>query len=231
MGRLSNGLTYTDFNWTTNKETSVPEIPKSIDFADFTIPGQPFVDNNGHLINQANITNYTDLKNWLTSTTKWLNDTLKSTANYKETIVNNIWVKHQKIPYTQFPRNIQETLIKLKKQGILTDIDSLTFEMARVLTVLDAANAFNKPTFSFVAVGAEYNTNRHNLSFDATITNFPWSTGTKVRLTTGSYDLYATFTKCDAKIHFQVSNNYREQAIDLAKDFKPFQTVQLTKGV
>ena len=103
--------------------------------------------------------------------------------------------------------------------------------MARVLTVLDAANAFNKPTFSFVAVGAKYDINRHNLSFDATITDFPWSSDTKVRLTTGSYDLYATFTKYDTEIHFQVSNNYKEQAINLAKDFKPFQTVKLTKGV
>ena len=74
--------------------------------------------------------------------------------------------------------------------------------MARVLTVLDAANEFNKPTFSFAAVGAEYNINRHNLSFKATIDDFPWNSGTKVRLTTGSYDLYATFTKHDTEIHF-----------------------------
>ena len=220
--RLSNGLIYFGINWEKNGSSAPSEATKSADFADFTIPGTD---------DKANINDYNSLSNWLNNTSSWIDKTLEKTAEYKETIVDNIWVKHQKVPYTQFPRNIQESLTKLKKQGILTDIDSLTFEMARVLTVLDAANAFNKPTFSFVAVGAKYDINRHNLSFDATITDFPWSSDTKVRLTTGSYDLYATFTKCDTKIYFQVSNNYKEQAINLAKDFKPFQTVQLTKGV
>ena len=220
--RLPNGLIYFGINWEKKGSSTNPETTKSADFADFTIPGTDI---------KANINDYNSLSNWLNNTSNWIKETLKETANHKETIVDNIWVKHQKVPYTQFPRNIQESLTKLKKQGILTDIDSLTFEMARVLTVLDAANAFNKPTFSFVAVGAKYDINRHNLSFDATITDFPWSSDTKVRLTTGSYDLYVTFTKYDAKIYFQVSNNYKEQAINLAKDFKPFQTVQLTKGV
>ena len=220
--RLPNGLIYFGINWEKKGSSANPETTKSADFADFTIPGTD---------DKANINDYNSLSNWLNNTSSWIDKTLENTADYKETIVDNIWVKHQKVPYTQFPRNIQESLIKLKKQGILTDIDSLTFEMARVLTVLDAANAFNKPTFSFVAVGAKYDINRHNLSFDATITDFPWSSDTKVRLTTGSYDLYATFTKCDTEINFQVSNNYQEQAINLAKDFKPFQTVKLTKGV
>ena len=220
--RLPNGLIYFGINWEKKGSSASSETTKSADFADFTIPGTN---------TQANINDYNSLSNWLNNTSTWIDKTLENTANYKETIVDNIWVKHQKVPYTQFPRNIQESLTKLKKQGILTDIDSLTFEMARVLTVLDAANAFNKPTFSFVAVGAKYDINHHNLSFDATITDFPWSSDTKVRLTTGLYDLYATFTKCDDKIHFQVSNNYQEQAKNLAEDFKPFQTVQLTKGV
>ena len=219
---LPNGLTYLDITWKTEESSITPETTKSANFADFTIPGTDI---------QANINDYNSLSNWLNNTSSWIKETLKNTAKDKETIVDNIWVKHQKVPYTQFPRNIQESLTKLKKQGILTDIDSLTFEMARVLTVLDAANEFNKPTFSFAAVGAEYNINRHNLSFKATIDDFPWNSGTKVRLTTGSYDLYATFTKHDTEIHFQVSNNYQEQAKNLAEDFKPFQTVQLTKGV
>lgn len=220
--RLANGLIYFINNWKTGDSSVTPETPKSADFADFTIPGTNI---------QANINDYNSLNNWLNNTSSWIDKTLENTAKDKETIVNNIWTKHQKVPYTQFPRNIQESLTKLKKQGILTDIDSLTFEMARVLTILDAANEFNKPTFSFAAVGAEYNIDRHNLSFKATIDDFPWNSGTKVRLTTGSYDLYATFTKHDTEIHFQVSNNYQEQAINLAEDFKPFQTVQLTKGV
>lgn len=220
--RLPNGLIYLDIKWKTKEGSITPETAKSADFADFTIPGTDI---------KANINDYNSLSNWLNNTSSWIDKTLENTAKDKETIVNNIWTKHQKVPYTQFPRNIQESLTKLKKQGILTDIDSLTFEMARVLTVLDAANEFNKPTFSFAAVGAEYNIDRHNLSFKATIDDFPWNSGTKVRLTTGSYDLYATFTKHDTEIHFQVSNNYQEQAINLAEDFKPFQTVQLTKGV
>lgn len=220
--RLPNGLIYLDIKWKTKEGSITPETAKSANFADFTIPGTDI---------KANINDYNSLSNWLNNTSSWIDKTLENTAKDKETIVNNIWVKHQKIPYTQFPHNIQESLTKLKKQGILTDIDSLTFEMARVLTILDAANEFNKPTFSFVAVGAKYDIDRHNLSFKSTITDFPWNSDTKVRLTTGSYDLYATFTKYDTEIHFQVSNNYQEQAINLAKDFKPFQTVQLTKGV
>ena len=220
--RLSNGLIYFGINWEKEGSSAPSETTKSANFADFTIPGTDI---------QANINDYNSLSNWLNNTSSWIKETLENTAKDKKTIVDNIWVKHQKVPYTQFPRNIQESLTKLKKQGILTDIDSLTFEMARVLTVLDAANEFNKPTFSFAAVGAEYNIDRHNLSFKSTITDFPWNSDTKVRLTTGSYDLYATFIKYNTEIHFQVSNNYQEQAINLAKDFKPFQTVQLTKGV
>ena len=36
----------------------------------------------------------------------------------------------------------------------------------------------------------------------AVFDDFPWNSDTKVRLTTGSYDLYATFTKYDTEIHF-----------------------------
>lgn len=231
MGILSNGLTYPDFNWKT-EGTSVSETPKSIDFADFATPGQPFVDSNGHSINQANITNYTDLKNWLTSTTRWLDDKVKDTTDIKETIVNNIWVKHQKVPYNNFPPNIQETLMKLKKQDILTDLDSLTFEMARVLTILDAANEFNKPTFSFVAVGAKYDIDRHKLSFDATLNSFPWNEDTRVRLTTEASQIYAYFTSFDkTTVNFQVNKDYATGAKELADSFKKFQTIQLTKGV
>lgn len=230
--RLPNGLIYLGINWQTKESSITPETTKSANFADFTIPGQPFVDSNGHLINQANINDYNSLSNWLNNTSSWIDKTLEKTAEYKETIVDNIWVKHQKVPYTQFPRNIQETLIKLKKQGILTDIDSLTFEMARVLTVLDAANEFNKPTFSFVAVGAKYDIDHHKLSFDVTLDSFPWNEDTRVRLTTETSQIYAYFTSFDeTTVNFQVNDDYAAEAKKLAENFKKFQTVQLTKGV
>ena len=37
---------------------------------------------------------YNSLSNWLNNTSNWIKETLKNTAKDKETIVNNIWVKH-----------------------------------------------------------------------------------------------------------------------------------------
>lgn len=219
--KLENGLTYFGVAWEKNKDSSTSsETTKNIEFADFTTPGQS---------TKANITNFDDLSRWLNNTESWIKDSLEKTAGYRETIVNNIWTKHQKVPYSQFPPNIQETLTKLKKQDILTDLDSLTFEMARVLTVLDAANLFNKPTFSFVAVGANYD--NHKLSFDVTLDSFPWNENTKVRLTTETSQLYAYFTSVDkTTINFQINDSYDAEAKELVKNFKRFQTVQLTRG-
>lgn len=221
--RLPNGLIYFGINWEKKGSSASSETTKSANFADFTIPGTDI---------KANINDYNSLSNWLNNTSNWIDKTLENTAKDKETIVDNIWVKHQKVPYTQFPRNIQESLTKLKKQGILTDIDSLTFEMARVLTVLDAANEFNKPTFSFVAVGAKYDIDHHKLSFDVTLDSFPWNEDTRVRLTTETSQIYAYFTSFDeTTVNFQVNDDYAAEAKKLAENFKKFQTVQLTKGV
>lgn len=222
---LPNNLTmiFSEQQWRTSGSPSSEERPKQITFSDFKEPGTE---------KSSNIKDYNSLNTWLINTSNWLKNTYTSIEQYKETIINNIWTKHQKIPYNQFPPNMQETLIKLKKQGILTDLNSLTFEMARVLTVLDAANAFNKYSFSFVAVSANYDIARHNLSFAVTLNSFPWNEDTEVKIATETNELYATFTKrTDTSINFQVSNSFDSEARKLAQNFKKFQTISLTKGV
>ena len=82
---LPNGLTYLDITWKTEESSITPETTKSANFADFTIPGTNI---------KANINDYNSLSNWLNNTSSWIKETLKNTAKDKETIVDNIWVKH-----------------------------------------------------------------------------------------------------------------------------------------
>ncbi|MDY5667890.1 MAG: hypothetical protein SPK43_01340 [Candidatus Onthovivens sp.] len=83
--RLPNGLIYFGINWEKKGSSASSETTKSANFADFTIPGTDI---------KANINDYNSLSNWLNNTSNWIDKTLENTAKDKETIVDNIWVKH-----------------------------------------------------------------------------------------------------------------------------------------